>query len=65
MLYSRTIRSSVTFDTTSAAIHCWRQATLADGLITLSINQGDITTESTDVIVNPANSKMLHRSTLA
>ena len=42
-----------------------RRATLMDGLITLRIRQGDLTCETTDAIVNPANSKLMHSGALA
>lgn len=42
-----------------------RQAQLADGLITLRVRQGDLTMETTDAIVNPANSKLQHGGALA
>ena len=36
-----------------------------DGLITLRIRQGDLTQETTEAIVNPANQKLHHGGALA
>ena len=59
------MRTHAAFDSTSSVMHTWRHTTLADGLIRLSVRQGDLINETSEVIVNPANTKMLHRSALA
>ena len=36
-----------------------------DGLITLRVRQGDLCRETTEAIVNPANSKLEHNGALS
>ena len=43
---------------TSPAVVTLREASLADGLITLKVQEGDIIQETTDVIVNSANPEL-------
>ena len=42
-----------------------KKALLADGLVTLCVRQGDLTKETTEGIVSPANSKLVHGGALA
>ena len=64
MLYGKAnlLRS---FSSASASIQTLRQTKLANGLISLSVRQGDLIKETTEVIVNPANAQMRHTGTLA
>ena len=62
-------RPQLLFSTTACArtlqAKTLRKASLMDGLITLQIRQGDLLSETTEGIVNPANPRLEHEDGLA